>query len=117
VVKASERAHGIEGGIEHPFRPLRSARILEGNDSQSGSLQDRREFFHWRIGCSGRFKGADPKVAVKLKSGMAAANQVRRHCGASGHYRRRYGFQAATEGTCPSRQLPRQRSIEWGRFP
>jgi len=46
VVKASERAHGIEGGIEHQFSPMRSARILEGNDSQSGSLQDRREFFH-----------------------------------------------------------------------
>jgi len=58
---------------------LPAARILEGNDLQSGSGQQGGELLDVLVRRSRRLEGADPDIAIKFKSRVAGRDQVRSH--------------------------------------
>src|SRR5262249_50868879 len=72
--------------IKDQLGPLRTTRILQGNDTQSRFLQNGREFFHALIRSTGRLKRTCPKIAVELEARMSRRHQVCSHgCGSANH--------------------------------
>jgi hypothetical protein len=72
--------------VENQFGPLCTAGIMQGDDMQSGAVEEFRELLDARVGGVRRFEWTDPCIAVDVESGVARLDDVAgRKSGAANH--------------------------------
>src|ERR1700756_4741720 len=75
-MQKSESAGRISRRVENEFGPLGGAGGVKRNNFESRAIQQLREFFDARIRRVGRFKRADPGVAVDAEANVAWFNYM-----------------------------------------